>query len=134
MNEQVQVADQWWWEGWKHGKYADFWTINHFLIGIIGTMIGLFLGVPWPLLVWVLTGLFISWEIFEWLTDVGETFTNQVTDIASSMTALVFSGYVFTLIPELFSHSLFWAFVLLFGGLELWGHLAWRRHAGLLGE
>jgi hypothetical protein len=124
---RVGVAEQWWWSGWRHGQFADFWTINHFLAGVLGTMMGLFLGLPWPLLVSLLTALFIAWEVFERVTGVGETLGNQITDVASSLMALILSGYVFALIPELLSYSLFSMVVLAFGGLELWGYLAWRR-------
>lgn len=82
-------------ETWgKERRYVDWWSVPHFLGGVILAMFGIGL-------VWV-AGLAIAWEGIELATNVEEYPTNRVCDIVLAVAgwalvnALVGGGYPLT--------------------------------------
>jgi hypothetical protein len=67
---------------WKEGKYADLWSLVHFLSGMVGGTGLLLVGIPEAYAWATAVTLTIAWEIYEWKTGMGEDMQNVLADIA----------------------------------------------------
>ena len=103
---------------WKEGDYVDFWSVVHFLTGLV---IGLFLcllkaplGVALPIVVILL----ILWEIFEYYhPEIHETWPNLILDVLIGIVGFFIAFFLF---PQL------WAlFILLLLVLVILNILGW---------
>lgn len=110
---------------WVEGKWVDFWTINHILIGLCLGPILFMMNVPLPWSFAIASILFFGWEVIELRFKV-EHFTNQVADIFAN-----YLGYgIFYVFYYLLGTPLGVGAVALlsfsFLALNLSGFLAWR--------
>lgn len=102
---------------WKERKYIDMWSVNHALFGSTLAAVAIALHIE------IITGalcaavLFILWEFVEYVTKVGETTYNQMTDIVVAMLGF----FAFFLLPTILVASIA---VFLFFVLETGGYLS----------
>jgi len=107
---------------WKEGKYADLWSLNHFLGGVILAQIMLYFNFSfWAGLI-LAVFLMATWETYELFVGIEETICNKSTDIGFGV--LGFLLHVFFLIKLGF--VVFISVLIAFAFLELWGYLAYR--------
>jgi hypothetical protein len=67
--------------GWQHGRYADCWSLTHFLSGcILGTLAAL-LEIPIFYALSGIAAILVAYEFFELGTDVVEDVSNSITDV-----------------------------------------------------
>jgi hypothetical protein len=71
---------------WQEGKYLDFWSIPHIIIGALLVWIFWFIGLN---IYWNFIGSFfliLGWEFFElYVLDVHEHFPNKVFDVLTGV-------------------------------------------------
>lgn len=67
---------------WTEGKYIDFWSIPHILIGfVIGVLLIDLLKLSFLISLFAVTIIKIGWEIWEDKYLIKEQFTNKIFDV-----------------------------------------------------
>lgn len=106
---------------WKHGKYADLWSVVHFLSGFLLGVIFFTLDYTFLSALLISTILLLLWEVFEWIAKISEPSVNVAMDIVFGLAGF-FAGaylYYFLAIPfEMLHFSIILTATLL---LSLWG-------------
>jgi len=109
---------------WEEKKYADLWSVNHFLGGIILAQITYSFNLSfWSGLV-LAVFLMMGWELYELAVGIEESAYNKSTDIGFGV--LGFLSYVFFLIKLKYFKYIFIVIFIVFIILELLGYLAYR--------
>ncbi len=112
---------------WKEREYIDMWSVNHALFGASLAAVAIALHIE------VVTGalyaavLFILWEFIEYVTKVGETTYNQMTDIVVAMLGF----FAFFIEPTILVASVV---IFLFFVLETGGYLSKIQEATTVRE
>src|SRR3989344_8508494 len=120
-----------WHELWAEGKYADFWSLNHVLSGVL--LATLFFVLKFNFL-WTFIFcfvLFVGYEVFEEFVNIDEAFTNRVADVFFDLVGFFITAYFYVIKETPF--SIFVIFVLVFCliGLQLWGFAAYVKRTRL---
>lgn len=111
---------------WAEGKWIDFWTINHFLSGVVLGIAFYFFEVS---LLWsfiLTTFIFITWEIVEYVLK-WEKMTNQASDFLANYLGYITFIFFYYALEKPFNSKVEIAIVTVFILLEIWGFYAYRR-------
>lgn len=106
---------------WKHGKYADLWSVVHFLSGFLLGATFFALNYTFLSALIVSTILLLLWEVFEWIIKIAEPSINVAMDMIIGLAGFFASAYLyyFLAIPfEMLHFSIILTATLL---LSLWG-------------
>ena len=101
---------------WQENKYIDLWSLNHFLLGASFAGLAWYFKINFIVALCIAVVLFIIWEYIEYYTKVGESKTNQMSDIIVATIGFFISYFVQT--PLILS-----VVIMLFMILETWGYL-----------
>ncbi len=116
-------------EYWKEGKYADLWSVNHVLTGVI--MGGLFfeIGLSFHNTLWISLALFVAWEIFEIKSDIKEHLLNLLMDVLFDLAGLFFSAWVYLTLGKSFSPLVWLLLTLILIIFSLRGYIAYKKRS-----
>lgn len=106
---------------WKHGKYADLWSVVHFLSGFL--LGAIFFAVGYTFLSALLTStvLLFLWEIFEWMVKISEPSINVMMDMVFGLAGFLVGAYVYYFLDMHFEVIHFWVILTITLLLSLWG-------------
>ena len=109
---------------WEEKKYADLWSVNHFLGGVILAQLTVSFNLSfWSGLV-LAVFLMMGWELYELAMGIEESAYNKSTDIGFGVLGFLF--HVFFLIKLKYYKYIFISIFIVFIILELLGYLAYR--------
>jgi hypothetical protein len=113
-------------ECWKEGRYADLWSINHFLSGVVLGALLLTFGVSfgWSLLISLV--LFVGWELVEILMGIKEHMPNMVTDVLFDMAGFLAVAWYLSAIAPL-SWTAITVIIIVFMIFNVWGFIAYEE-------
>ncbi len=108
---------------WKHGKYADMWSLVHFLSGFL--LAGLFylLGSSLAAALAFSLIIMILWEVFEFSVKIIEPFTNIASDIFFGLAGFTLSTYLYSIKDLPFDTPLHIMILVVNLILGLWGFI-----------
>jgi len=122
------------WDLWAEGKYFDFWSVNHFLSGVVvAAALLLFQFSFWAALI-IAVLIFIAYELFEEALQIEEHFSNRVTDIILDTAGFSAAAYVFLVTRLPISVPFLIILVLLLLVLTILGFDAWVKRTKKKGE
>ncbi|KKU94257.1 MAG: hypothetical protein UY26_C0002G0039 [Candidatus Jorgensenbacteria bacterium GW2011_GWA1_48_13] len=122
------------WDLWAEGKYFDFWSVNHFLSGVMVAAALLLLNVSfWPAFV-IAFLIFVAYELFEVALQIGEHMTNRVTDIVVDVAGFFAAAYIFLVLQKPLSVTFLVIIVLLILVLTILGYDAWVKRTKRRGK
>jgi hypothetical protein len=113
-------------EYWKEGRYADLWSINHFLSGVVlGALLFTFgVSFSWSLLIALV--LFVGWELVEILMGIKEHMPNMVTDVLFDMAGFLAVAWYFSAVAPL-SWTAMAVIIIIFMIFNIWGFIAYEE-------
>lgn len=81
---------------WVEKKYADLWSLVHFLFGVVFTFLASFLELSFNTALIALIAIAIIWEVLEILSGKAiEYKMNRLTDIIFSVVGFLITHYIF---------------------------------------
>ncbi len=110
---------------WGEGKYLDFWSINHFLSGVVLTGWGVFFGFSLKISFVVYVALAIGWEIFEIFKGIHEYFGNKVMDVVTGIIGSLLIC-VFYLTDNPISFLALICLTIVYILIEVWGYVSYK--------
>lgn len=122
------------WDLWAEGKYFDFWSVNHFLSGVVVAAALLLFNVSfWPALV-IAFLIFVAYELLEVALQIEEHMANRVTDVAVDVLGFFAAVYVFLILEKPLNVTFLVIVVLLLIVLTILGYDAWVKRTKKKGE
>lgn len=109
---------------WEEGKYADLWSVNHFLGGIVLAQMTIYLNLSFLSGLLLAVFLMVGWELYELAMGIEESAYNKSTDIGFGVLGFLF--YVFYILKLKYYKYVFIVAFSLFVLLEFLGYLAYR--------
>lgn len=119
---QLQKINQY----WKEGRYADLWSINHFLSGLVFGGILFVTGVSFLTTFIIGLILFVGWEVIEILIGIKEHTPNMVADVLFDLAGLLAIAWWFFVLDKTLSWTALGAWILLFMIFNIWGFIAYE--------
>jgi len=119
--------------GWKHGKYADFWSLVHINTGILVGITAVFFSLPFYYTAIFVAILLFAYEVFEMSVNEVEDFQNVITDIAIAFLGFVFS-YTILQYLELSYNVLLFVFALILALSLFLDYLGWKNYISIKTE
>lgn len=106
---------------WKHGKYADAWSVVHFLAGFLLSASFYWLGASFVSTLAFSILLMAVWEIFEWATGIIEPSPNVGFDIFIGLAGFILAALLYFWQGLTLNPSVFFTLLALTLLLALWG-------------
>ncbi len=116
----------WYYHIFKNGKYLDLWSVNHTLSGVVIAGPLYYFSIPVIYSFWISLILMVSWEIYEIIFKITETWQNRTTDILTGVLGFCSVWYLYAFVT---THTQILIYVMglcLFIILEVWGYIAYR--------
>lgn len=119
-------SSKWYYRIFKNGKYLDLWSVNHTLSGIVIAGPLYYLSIPLIYSFLISLVLMVSWELYEIIFKIAETWQNRTTDVITGVLGFSFIWYLYTRTANTSEVLIYIVALSLFLLLEIWGYIAYK--------
>lgn len=106
-------------------KLIDFWSVPHFLFGVVTALFGTVFGFPFWSMFFMTLAIAIAWEIFEARFKLGEVSWNIASDIVLPLIAFP-ATFLLADRPEVSAEHRLLVFIIAFSLYAYTNVISWR--------